>query len=166
MPATVWILIPSYRDGPYVLLRTGWVARIGQDDSRRVIVHDTRGDTYFAAWGTTDLPLPADFGLQLLQALDAARRTAEDANSDRVVAARRSEDSWLWETYAPDEIPPAQAEPPPPSSSTPPTNWPPPPSLQAPLDGPNGSFVPNPKGGMPLWVPKDQDQAEPDAVTE
>ncbi|MFI1734968.1 hypothetical protein ACH40E_38295 [Streptomyces acidicola] len=164
MPATVWILIPSHRDGPYLLLRTGWIARVEQDDHRRVIVYDTRGDKYFVAGGTTDLALPADFGLQLLRALDAARRSAQDADSDRVVAARHSEDSWSWETYAPDEVPPAQADPPPPPSTN--VVLPPPPPLQAPLDGTNGSFVPNPKGGMPLWVPKNQDQAEPEAVTE
>lgn len=166
MPATVWILIPSYRDGPYQLLRTGWVARVRYDPRGAVIVHDTRGDEYVVACATTDLALPADFGLQLLQALDAARRAAEDTGRDRVVVARHSEDSWSWETYAPDEVPPAQEDPPPPPSPGPPTKWPPPPPLDAPIVGPNGSFVPNPKGGMPLWVPKDQDQAEPDAVTE
>lgn len=159
MPATVWILIPSYRDGPYLLLRTGWITRVEQDQHRRVVVHDTRGDKHYPVRGTEGVP--ADFGLRLLQALDRARRAAEEADSDRVVAARHSEDSWSWETYAPDEVPPAQAEPPPPPSKDVVLPLPPPR-----VDGPNGSFVPNPKGGMPLWVPKDQDQAEADAVTE
>ena len=156
MPATVWILIPSYRDGPYQLLRTGWITRVEQDEDRWVIVHDTRGDKHHAGpRGRGEIP--ADFGLQLLQALDRARRAAQDADSDRVVAARRSKESWSWEVYALDEIPPAQAEPP---DLYEPPSWSPPLLPQTPLDGPNGSFVPNPKGGMPLWGPETQAEAD------
>lgn len=154
MPATVWILIPSYRDGPYQLLRMGWVARIVHDDDGDVVVHDTRDDRYFPVRGREGVP--TDFGLQLLQALDRARRAAEEANSDRVVAARRSEDGWSWETYAPEDVPPAQAEPPaPPSTST--VFVPPPPPIIP------RTVIPNP-AEMPLWAP--QEQPEPDTVTE
>ncbi|MFG2457022.1 hypothetical protein ACGFWE_08130 [Streptomyces sp. NPDC048523] len=168
MSVTVWILNPSYRDGPYQLLRMGWIARIEQDEDRWVVLHDTRGDKHYPVRMSKDIEVPSDFGVQLLQALDRARRAAQDANSDRVVAARHSADSWSWEVYAPDEVPPAQDEPPEPS---PPSSWQPPPPFQAPVPGPNGSFVPIPKGGMPLWDPKfqeqkDQEPAEADAVAE
>ncbi|MCZ0984067.1 hypothetical protein O1L60_45715 [Streptomyces diastatochromogenes] len=155
MPATVWILNPSFRDGPYQLLRMGWVARIEQDGYRQVIVHDTRGDKHCPVRSTEDVEVPSDFGLQLLQALDRARRAAEEADSDRIVAARRSEDSWSWQVYAPDEVPPAQDDPPaPPSKST--FVPPPPPVIPR-------TVIPNP-AEMPLWAP--QKQPEPDTVTE
>ncbi len=166
MPATVWILNPSYRYGPYQLLRMGWVTHIEHDEDGHVIVHDSRGDKHRPVRRESrEDTVPADFGLQLLQALDRARRAAAELDSDRVVAARRGETGWSWQVYAPDEVPPAQGEPPAPTT-TPPAGWQPPPPFQAPLDGPHGSFVPNPQGGMPLWVPKDQAQPETDAVTE
>ncbi|MFD8621698.1 hypothetical protein [Streptomyces sp. NPDC059513] len=140
MPATVWILNPSHRDGPYQLLRMGWVARIEHDIDGRVIVHDTRGDKHCPVRDTKDEQAPPDFALQLLQALDRARRAAEEADSDRIVAARRSNDSWSWQVYAPDDVPPAQADPPPPPSK-------------------NVVFTP-----PPPWAP--QEQPEPDTVTD
>lgn len=157
MPATVWILNPSYRDGPYQLLRMGWVARIEHDIDGRVAVHDTRGDKHYPVRDTKDEQAPPDFALQLLQALDRARRAAEEADSDRIVAARRSDDSWSWQVYAPDDVPPAQVDPPPPPSKS--TVFTPPP---VPPFVPR-TVIPNPADG-PLWAP--QEQPEPDTVTD
>ncbi|MCX4462374.1 hypothetical protein OOK58_58880 [Streptomyces sp. NBC_01728] len=159
MPATVWILIPPYKDGPYELLRTGWITRVEQNEEREVIVHDTRNDSFIVARGSSRTPeVPVDFGTQLLQALDAARRAAQEVDSDRVVAARYGEDSWSWEAYALDEVPPAQAEPPLYDPPTPGQVRLPPP--------PGGSFVPNPNGSMPLWAPAKTAEAETGATTE
>ncbi|MFC8223551.1 hypothetical protein ACFUTY_35970 [Streptomyces sp. NPDC057362] len=157
MPATVWILNPSHRDGPYQLLRMGWVARIEHDIDGRVVVHDTRGDKHYPVRDTKDEQAPPDFALQLLQALDRARRAASELDSDRVVAARHGEDGWAWQVYAPDEVPPAQIEPPAPPSKT--TFVPPslPPAAFGRTD------IPNP-ADTPLWAP--QKQPEPDPVTE
>ncbi|MFD8025439.1 hypothetical protein ACFV6G_34135 [Streptomyces lavendulae] len=165
MPATVWILNPSYRDGPHQLLRMGWVTHIEQNDDGQVVVHGSGGNKFFPVRMSKKAEVPTDFGLQLLQALDRARRAAAELDSDRVVAARRGEAGWSWEVYAPDEVPPAQNEPPAPPT-TPPAGWQPPAPFQAPMDGPNGSFVPNPQGGMPRWVSKDQAQPEADALTD
>ncbi|WP_438297817.1 hypothetical protein [Streptomyces sp. HUAS TT7] len=164
MPANVWILNPSYRDGPFQLLRMGWVTHIEHDENGHVVVHDSRGDKHLPVRRKSpEDKVPADFGLQMLQALDRARREAQEADSDRVVAARRGEESWSWEVYAPDEVPPAQTEPPEPVAPAPPGGWPPPPVFQARQGVPDGSFVPNPDGPMPRWVDK---QAAPDAATE
>ncbi|MEV6456537.1 MULTISPECIES: hypothetical protein [Streptomyces] len=156
MPATVWILNPSYRDGPYHLLRMGWVARIEHDIDGQVVVFDTRGDKHYPVRDTKDEQAPPDFALQLLQALDRARRAAEEADSDRIVAARRSNGSWSWQVYAPDDVPPAQTDPPPPPSKSTFVPPPPPPTFTR-------TVIPNPADG-PLWAP--QEQPEPDTATE
>ncbi|MFD5906986.1 hypothetical protein ACFWHG_36570, partial [Streptomyces microflavus] len=102
---------------------------------------------------TKDEQAPPDFALQLLQALDRARRAAD---SDRIVAARHSNDGWSWQVYAPDDVPPAQAAPPPPPSKSTFVPPPPPPTFAR-------TVIPNPADG-PLWAP--QEQPEPDTATE
>ncbi|MFE0106426.1 hypothetical protein [Streptomyces sp. NPDC059009] len=137
MPAAVWILMPTYTDGPYELLRAAWITRVRQTERPpQVSVLDTRGDEHLLAHGgdggEAGTPtLPIDFGLQLIQALDDARRVAQDSDSDRVVVARHTEDSWSWETYPLAEVPPAQA--PPPEPPPPGLHYPPPPQWK-PLD--------------------------------
>ncbi|MCX4885966.1 hypothetical protein [Streptomyces sp. NBC_00847] len=155
MPANVWILNPSYRDGPHQLLRMGWITHIEQDNDGQVVVHDSRGNKFFPVRMSKKAEVPTDFGLQLLQALDRARRAAAELESDRVVAARRSEDGWSWQVYAPDDVPPAQDDPPPPPSKS--TFVPPPPPIIP------RTVIPNP-AEMPLWAP--QEQPEPDTPTE
>ncbi|MFJ2406691.1 hypothetical protein ACIOUE_35930 [Streptomyces xanthochromogenes] len=152
MPANVWILNPSYRDGPYQLLRMGWIAYIEQDIDGHVVAHDSRGEKFFLVRMSKKAEVPTDFGVQLLRTLDRARREAAELDSDRVVAARHSdENGWSWQVYAPDEVPPAQIEPPaPPSTSTLPA--PPPPwarSIRQPEE-------------TPLWAPQEQ----PESITE
>ncbi|WP_431776300.1 hypothetical protein [Streptomyces cucumeris] len=99
---TVWIYSNPYPDGPVRLIRAAATAQIAQregaDEQVFVNGHDT-------VWGTPGVQIPPGFSLALAQALNAARRAADEHGHDQVVTARVEEGHLVWKVYPVDEVP-------------------------------------------------------------
>ncbi|MER5312328.1 hypothetical protein ABT034_31630 [Streptomyces sp. NPDC002773] len=136
-PPTVWIYQNPYPDGPVRLIRATTATRIVQDEGTNHQVYVNGDDVVWGAGG--GVSVPPGFALALAQALDTARHAAIDQDHDQVVTARVQDGQWVWKVYRIDNVP-ESPNPKPEHLTTSPS--------------PNGAFVPNPHGSMPLWVDK------------
>ncbi|MBT2469369.1 hypothetical protein J7E97_16165 [Streptomyces sp. ISL-66] len=119
LPA-VWIYSNPYQDGPVRMVRATATAQIAQREgpNEQVLVN---GEA--AVWGAGEAMIPPGFGLALAQALNAARRAADEQGHDQVVTARPEGERLVWRVYPVDEVPVSpnpKPEPPAPHSDSPP----------------------------------------------